>query len=78
MCMTTLTPQPADDGDLIAALAAWRGDTVQLRPGFVVELRACLVAEIANVAGGRAAQPHDLTAPGIRAGLERGAGWAFR
>jgi hypothetical protein len=44
----TLAQPPADDDDLSAAFAALRKASVPLRPGFVTELRARLLAEIAR------------------------------
>jgi hypothetical protein len=49
MSTTTLIPRAADDCDLVAAFAALRASSVPLRPGFVAELRARLVAEIAHI-----------------------------
>ena len=49
MSTITLITQAADDSDLVAAFAALRAGSVPLRPGFVGELRARLVAEIAHI-----------------------------
>jgi hypothetical protein len=57
-----LTQQPSDDGDLIAAFATLRTASVPLRSGFVAELRACLLAEIAEIHKGRLeTTPHAAT-----------------
>jgi hypothetical protein len=70
MGTTTLTSGRSDDDDLAAAFAALRGDTALLRPGFVAELRARLVAEIAHIDQERTEVPsyattHVAGAPGV-------------